>query len=542
MRTSRIAKFGTYLTIALTALLAVVGCDRTNAAAVEEQSVISYNGTEPENPLIPGDTVEVGGVKVLNALFKGLVEYDPHTAAPRNAVAESISTTDSKVYTITLKSGWTFQDGTPVTANSFVDAWNFTAYSPNQQQGASFFSHVEGFDHVNTPAPPEGAGPVRLPPAREMSGLRVVDDRTFVVTLSAPFSTFATQLGAAPFYPLPASFYADPAAFAAHPIGNGPFEFVSYTPGSNILVHRYDGYAGPRPHIGGIEYRFYANLDDAYADVVANRLDYLDFAPWTALTNDRYKSELVDRNVSQPYLGVQAISFPLYDQRYADPRVRQALSMAIDRVGLIDRVFHGRRTPSDGIVPPNVPGATSGQCGELCTYQPERAKQLFDSTGFEGPIELTSNIDSGNEEWMRVTCEYIASSLDRPCIFVPVSSLGEFRRQIDDHTVTAPFRSAWVADYPSIENFLNPVYRTGASSNAGQYSNPAVDELLARADSAPSEAEGTQLYQQAERVVLQDMPTIPIWYQSALSAWSTRLHDVVPTPFRELDLASVTVS
>ena len=80
------------------------------------------------------------------------------------------------------------------------------------------------------------------------------------------------------------------------------------------------------------------------------------------------------------------------------------------------------------------------------------------------------------------------------------------------------------------------------SSNAGQYSNPAVDELLARADSTPSEADGTQLYQQAERLVLQDMPTIPIWHQSALSAWSTRLHDVVPTPFRELDLASVTVS
>ena len=102
-----------------------------------------------------------------------------------------------------------------------------------------------------------------------MSGLRVIDDRTFAVTLSAPFSTFATQLVAAPFSPLPASFYADPAAFAAHPIGNGPFEFVSYTPGSNILVHRYDGYAGPRPHTAGIEYRFYANLDDAYADVVA---------------------------------------------------------------------------------------------------------------------------------------------------------------------------------------------------------------------------------------------------------------------------------
>src|SRR2546421_8156377 len=96
------------------------------AAVNDDQATISYSETEPENPLIPGNTTEVGGISVLGALFKGLVEYDAKTAAPRNAVAESISTSDSKVYKIKLKHGWTFHDGKRVTAKSFVDAWNYT--------------------------------------------------------------------------------------------------------------------------------------------------------------------------------------------------------------------------------------------------------------------------------------------------------------------------------------------------------------------------------------------------------------------------------
>jgi oligopeptide transport system substrate-binding protein len=99
-----------------------------------------------------------------------------------------------------------------------------------------------------------------------------------------------------------------------------------------------------------------------------------------------------------------------------------------------------------------------------------------------------------------------------------------------------------VADYPSIENFLNPLYRTNGSTNDGEYSNPAVDELLARADAAPSIEEGNVLYQEAERLIIQDMPAIPVYFQSFQAGWSERMQNVTVTPFRELDLESVTVS
>jgi oligopeptide transport system substrate-binding protein len=246
--------------------------------------------------------------------------------------------------------------------------------------------------------------------------------------------------------------------------------------------------------------------------------------------------------VSQTYLGLQRIDFPIYDARFQNPQLRQALSMAIDREAVNQQIFNGLKPPADGLVAPNVPGRAEGQCGELCTYQPAKAKQIFDATGFQGPIELTSNADAGNAEWMQATCVTITQALGRACNFVPVPTFGEFRTAINAREMSRIYRTGWVADYPSIENFLNPMYRTGGSTNDGEYSNPAVDALLARADAAPSTEEGNALYQEAERLIIQDMPAIPLYFQSVQAGWSARMSNVTVTQFRELDVFGVTVS
>jgi oligopeptide transport system substrate-binding protein len=521
------------------------GTDGTDAGGAQTDVTISVNSTEPENPLVPGNTNETGGGKVIDALFSPLVEYDPQSAEPRNLVAESIETTDSKVYTIKIRDGWTFHDGTPVTAQSFINAWNFTAYSPNGQQNGPFFSQIQGYADVHTEDPDGTSGPQEAPQpaAQEMSGLRAVDDLTLEVTLSAPFAVFPTMLGYRAFSPLPDSFFADQAAWEANPIGNGPFRYVSRQPGANIMVERYEEWPGdPRPSIGGVEFRFYESAEAAYADVVSSNLDFIEVIPPSGLAGNLYETDLADRSVSRTYLGVQRLGFPLYDPRYQDPQLRQAISMAIDREAVNQQIFGGTRPPADGLVAPDVPGRVENQCGELCTHNPERAKALFAASGFQGPIEITSNADAGNAEWIQATCVTITNSLGVPCNFVPVPTFGEIRTAINAREMDDLYRSGWVADYPSIENFLNPMYRTGASTNDGEYSNPAVDAKLAEADAAPSIEEGNVLYQEAERLIIQDMPAIPVYFQSFQAGWSERLQSVTVTPFRELDLESVTVS
>src|SRR5688500_3452049 len=295
----------------------------TAATAPEPVSIATG---KPAAPLVPGNPVEEYGTQILESLWTGLVEYDTDGAVSYTGVAESITSPDSVTWTITLRDGWTFHDGSPVTADSFVDAWNYTAYSPNAQAGSYFFSTVEGYDDLQAPVDDDGE-PSGEPTATEMSGLRVVDDRTFTVSLSAPFTQFPVTLGYNPFFPLPETFFEDPEAFGSRPVGNGPFraagEFVA---GEGITLLAADGSAGERaPSVDAVEYRVYVDTETAYTDALAGNLDILPRVP--AAASETAEEEFDGRYEEVTASGFTFLGLPLYQERYVDPRVRQALSL-----------------------------------------------------------------------------------------------------------------------------------------------------------------------------------------------------------------------
>jgi len=151
--------------VAVGAALALVaaGCssdgDGTTASTDGE---ITVTGNQPENPLVPSNTTETQGGKVVDAIFTGLINYNPDDAKAENAAAEKFETTDNQTYTVTLKKGWKFHDGTEVKAKNFVDAWNWSAYSPNGAQNSSFFGSIQGFEDVQSEDPDED-GPKQAP-------------------------------------------------------------------------------------------------------------------------------------------------------------------------------------------------------------------------------------------------------------------------------------------------------------------------------------------------------------------------------------------
>ncbi|MFD7657390.1 ABC transporter substrate-binding protein [Actinosynnema sp. NPDC059797] len=531
--------------VAVAVVAAGCGAAEDTPAGSNTDAAITIFNTEPENPLVPGNTTEVGGSRVLDPLFTGLVEYRAEDAQPVNAMAESIETTDSKVFTVKIKQGWTFHDGTPVTAKSFVDAWNWTAYGPNGTQGASFFSQIEGYDEVH-PKDPDGAdGPQEAPtPAvKEMSGLKVDNDHQFTITLSEPFSVFPVTIGYEVFAPLPEAFFKDRKAFEDSPIGNGPFKFVSRAVGTDIKLTRYDDYKGDdKPKFKDLTLKVYQSRESAYADLVANNLDFIEELPPNALAGKKYETDLGDRVVQRETLNMQTIAFPFYLPPYDNVDLRRAISMAINREEITQRIFEGTRKPADGWVHPLMKGYQPGQCGEYCTFNPEKAKEAFAKSGYTGEILLLSNTDGGHQEWAEAVANSIKNTLGVEARFVPSTSFGEFRQKVNAHEMTGMYRAGWIADYPSIENWLTPLYRTGASSNDGLYTNPAFDAKLAEADKAPSEDEAIELYLEAERIMAPDMPTVPLWTQFTIGGKSDRLKVANLDPFRALDLETVEVA
>ncbi|MEU6611253.1 ABC transporter substrate-binding protein [Streptomyces shenzhenensis] len=529
----RRARHTTWAVCTAAVVLAAAGCGGGSGAGAARGSVFSASWSDPQNPLEPANTNEVQGGKVLDMIFRGLKRYDPRTGRAMDMLAQRIDTTDSQHFRITLRDGWTFSNGERVTARSFVDAWNYGASLKNNQKNAYFFGYIDGYDKVHPESGAQSAG--------TLSGLKVVDDRTFTVRLNQKFSSFPDTLGYAAFAPLPRAFFTDHAAWLAKPVGNGPYTIDSYTRGFQMALRKWGAYPGAdKARNDGVNLMVYTDNNTAYTDLLAGNLDLVDDVPAAQLKNVR--SDLDGRYINSPAGIIQTLAFPYYDKDWSRPgaeKVRTGLSMAINRRQITETIFRNTRTPATDWTSPVLGaegGHQAGLCGRACDYDPAQARKLVQEGGGlpGGQVTITYNADSGSHrEWVDAVCNSINNALgnDKACIGNPVGTFADFRNQIGRHRMTGPFRSGWQMDYPLIQNFLQPLYYTNASSNDGKWSDKGFDRLVDRANAETDTRSSVATFQQAERVVRDQMAAVPLWYQNGSAGYSQRLSDVALNPF-----------
>jgi ABC-type transport system substrate-binding protein len=525
---------------AIAAALLMTACGGSDEGG-EEGGTTDGGGTftayigEPKSPLVPGNTTESEGAKVISALWTGLVGYAEDGAVEYTAVAESIESEDNQNWTITLKDGWTFHDGTPVDAESFVDAWNYTANPQNAQDGGSYLSRIAGFQEVQ-----DGA-------ATELSGLKVVDDLTFTVQLSAPFALFPAVVGYDAFNPLPDSFFDDPEAFGTHPIGNGPFQADSdFVPGEGITLTRYDDYAGDdAAQAAGMEFVVYADQATAYTDAQDGNVDIVDVIPPDVI--ESAESEFGDNFINTEVSQITYIGFPTYDQRFADPRVRQAISMAIDRDAISKAIFSGTRTAADSFISPVVDGYREGSC-EFCTLDVEKANDLLDQAGFDRsqPLDLWFNAGAGHDAWMEAVGNQLRENLGVEFVLQGNLDFAQYLPLGESKGFTGPFRYGWSFDYPAAESYLTPLFTPQSfppiGSNYPFYENQEVVDLIAQGDKAATEEEAIELYQQAEDIIAEDMPMAPLFFTQIQTVHTDNVDNVRIDLFQRPVWSEVTVT
>ncbi|HLQ80801.1 MAG TPA: ABC transporter substrate-binding protein [Brachybacterium sp.] len=489
---------------------------------------IYANGTEPENPLIPTNTSEVGGGRIITSVFSGLVYYTAEGKV-ENEVAESIETEDSQSWTIKIREGLTFSDGSPLTAQSFVDAWNFGANTANAQKSQSFFQPIEGFDEVSADDATEDL---------TLSGLEVVDDTTFTVKLVSAQADFSSRLGYSAYSPLPDSAYEDIDGFGEKPVGNGPYMVDSWAHDSEIVLVPNPEYDGPRvAQNAGITFVIYAEDETLYNDMLSGNVDVSDIIPTSALST--FEDELGERAVNAPGAVFQSFTIPQDDPDFsgeAGKLRRQALSYAIDRKAICDSLFFGTRSPATDFAVPVIDGggATDIPGSEVLEFDEAKAKELWEKAEemepFKGPFTLAYNADSPHKDWVEAVCNSLKNTLGIEATPNPFPAFGEFRQQITARTMEGAFRSGWQADYPSVYNFLGPLYSSAAAdgkgSNDGDYKNPEFDELLKEGLAASDIDAANEKFHAAEAILMEDLPAIPLWYQNTMGGFSDQVSNV----------------
>ncbi|WP_037912860.1 peptide ABC transporter substrate-binding protein [Actinacidiphila yeochonensis] len=497
--------------------------------------VVRASWGDPQNPLEPADTNEVQGGKVLDMIFRGLKIYNPKTAAAENEIAQSITSSDSQNFDIKLKPGWKFSNGEAVTSDSFINAWNYGADLRNAQLNAFFFAQIDGYSKVH----PDASGAKAT--ATKLSGLTKVSDTEFKVKLNQKFSLWPDTLGYAAFYPLPQAFFSNHAAWLSKPIGNGPYEISSYTKGSGMSLRKWDAYPGSDPAANsGVDLRVYTDNNTAYTDLQAGNIDVVDDIPANQLKN--VKADLGSRYINEPAGLNQTLTFPLYASNWSSAKsalVRQGLSMAINRPQITKAIFQDTRTPATDWTSPvlgDAGGYKAGLCGQECEYNPTKAKQLIQQGGGlpSGGITIGYNADTGShKEWVDAVCNSINNVLgdNHACVGAPTGTFADFRNKITNKQVTMPFRSGWQMDYPLIQDFLQPLFYTDASSNDSHYNNPQFDKLVDQANAETDSGKAIGLFQDAERLLVKDMPAIPLWYQNGNAGYSTNVSNVILNPF-----------
>lgn len=518
--------------------LAAPGCSRpTDGDGGEIPAVpggaYSIALAEPDH-LTPGRTTSSYALQIIEGLFDTPVTLDPADGHVLPLAATSLDSADQKVWTMRLRPDGVFHNGERVTARSFADAWNAAAYGPNAWESNYYFAQIEGYPELN----PEGGRP---PAAERLSGLKVLDDNTLQITLGAPFSQFPMLLAFPAFAPLPSGALGDPERFDVHPVGNGPFEMDGDWQHNRLVsLRRAPGYTGARPPMAdAVHFKIFTSKDTAFTELRAGHVDFLTNVPAARAFEARRtfgKRYSVRPSGTMDYLGL-----PLWDRRYANPDLRRALSMAIDRYGITRAIYNEVYLPADSVVAAMIPGHRDGACGETCAYRPAEAKRLFDRAGgFSGPLELYfANSDPTYEQWMTAVANQLKQNLGiRDITFrkMPGADLGPI---LNGRKGSGPYRQNWVIDYPSMQNYLAGLYNR---DNRMGWSNPAFDDLVARGNAAPTPQQSIELYHRAEDIALGELPLIPLWNWQDQSAWSTRVGNVLIDPYiTGLHLDKVTV-
>ena len=441
-------------------------------------------------------------------IFEGLVTEDPKdNPIPGQAASWTISP-DQKVYTFKLRDGIKWSDGTPVTASDFVFSFQRLMDPKTAAQYAYLQYTILNAEKINK-------GEIK---DLSQLGVKAIDDKTLEITLENPTPYFLNALMHYTAYPVPKHVVetkGDEWVKIGNIVTNGPYKPTEWVPGSHVSMVKSDQYYDAKDiKIDNVNYY---TLEDQAAALKRYRAGEFDIL--TSFPADQF--EWIQKNLPGqahvvPFLGTYYYVLNASKPPFNDKRVRQALSMAVNREVIGPKILGTGELPMYSWVPPGTanygePAYVSWK-DEPYKQKVEEAKKLLKDAGFgpDHPLKAQLRYNT-NDNHKRIAVAIAA--MWKP-LGVEIELYNTETKVHYDEMQRGEVqigRAGWLADYNDPINFLN-LLSTGVEMNYGRWSNPQYDALLKQGNAEVDLKKRAGLYKQAEQIALDDSAAIPIYY------------------------------
>lgn len=460
-----------------------------------DQAIV-YNGGESANPrdYDPATTYSAGDKLV----FSGLVMLDTNLNI-RPDLAETWEVSgEGTVYTFHIHPDAKFHDGREVTAEDVVFSWERAA-SP-ELASDTVLTYMGDIVGVREKYSGE---------AQSISGLKVIDEKTLQVTIDAPKPYFLMKLTFPTSYIVDKDNVSSGENWVYQPNGTGPYKLREWKSNEFIVYEaNRDFYLGA-PSIPYVVYKLYAGDDVRLfetGDVDVASVGLYDVERMSDPTEPLNRSLVSGVDLCTNY-----VTFDTTQPPFDDVNVRKAFSMAFDRQRYVDVLYRGVALPAVGLYPPGLPGFDYELEG--LPFDPEQARELLAQSKYGGAEGLPEIVytNSGVGSYVGGNVAALAEMWEEYLgVTIKVENLdfNFYYQQIFSGNHGQIFDSGWCADYPDPENFADVLFHSGVPQNHGNYSNPELDALLESARVEPDVAKRIAMYQQAERIIVDDAPAI----------------------------------
>lgn len=503
-------------------LALLAGCAGRGSSTPEHdgpRTILNLAQTTEPTTLDPAQVQDGPTIELHMSIFEGLVQWTPEsTLAPALAEKWEISP-DGTTYTFSLRPGVKFHNGRELTAEDLVYSIRRTLAPATASPVAMVYLN----DLVGADAYHSGR-------STELPGVTAPDSLTLRLQIDAPKAYFLSKLT----YPTAYAVCREEIEKTggrmseASMVGTGPFRITAYRRGSELTLEANAEYWDGAPKLSTIRRHIVLDADTRHSMFEAGELDIADIG-MAAYRADKDNAELAGKIKQFPRPSVYYIA--LNQKAYApfrDVRVRQAFAHAVNKQEIVQTVHEGVPPVAGGIIPHRVPGHREDFQG--LPYDPERARALLAEAGFPGgrglpPISLYFR---ASVEDIRGTAVATAADLKRNLgvdARLEETEWATFLKKRNSGEMPIYFLR-WAADYLDPQNFLSLMLHSKAPENTLGYNNPRFDALCDQADVLGDEKRRMELYHQAEEIVVNDAPWIPIYYQVDVELWNPRLRGV----------------